>query len=245
MRPALPAGLLQHPGLWQGRRYRSAAGLGTGHPRLDRALPDGGWPVGALTELLAERVGVGEFSLLLPALAELTARGEWAILVDPPWTPYPPAIRGHGLELSRLLLVRTASAAESLWACEQGLRGLPGGAVLAWLQAPGQEIGFPQLRRLQLAAHAGRKAAFLFRPITAAGSASPAALRLYLHADPRELHVRILKCRGGRPGAEVRLRRPHQPAGPLPRAECVSPEAHPARGLHLATPGAFVTDALH
>ena len=71
------------------------------------------------------------------------------------------------------MLIRTRTAEESLWACEQALRGVRGGAVLAWQEDP----GFARLRRLQLAARAGHKAAFLFRPMLAARQASPAALR--------------------------------------------------------------------
>src|SRR5690606_19976306 len=124
-----------------------------------------------------------EFSLLFPALAEINRRGEWLVLVDPPWIPYPAALQGHGLALERLLLVRTASAGESLWACEQALRGSRGGAVLAWPELNGYPaISFARLRRLQLAAEAGAKPAFLFRPDSVRQTASPAALRLYLQA---------------------------------------------------------------
>ena len=48
-------------------------GLATGFPSLDRELPDGGWPRGALTELLCDHTGIGELALMLPALARLTA----------------------------------------------------------------------------------------------------------------------------------------------------------------------------
>ena len=51
---------------------RSAAivsdGEPTGHAALDALLPQGGWPRGALTELLLPADGVGELDLLLPTL---------------------------------------------------------------------------------------------------------------------------------------------------------------------------------
>lgn len=192
------------PDLWQGRRLqRDIPVLATGHPALDRQLPSGGWPLGALTELLTDTPGSGELSLLLPALAQATGKSQWVVLVDPPWVPYPPAMRGHGLVLEQLLLVRTRSAPEALWACEQALRGVRGGVVLAWLQNP----HFSHLRRLQLAADAGHKAAFLFRPPAAADMASPAALRLRLTADARGTRVTVLKCRGQRPQASLLIHR--------------------------------------
>lgn len=204
MRRDLPVLAASLPDLWQGRRLRrDIPVLATGHPALDRQLPSGGWPLGVLTELLTDTPGSGELSLLLPALAQSTEKSRWVVLVDPPWVPYPPAMRGHGVVLEQLLLVRTHSASEALWACEQALRGVRGGVVLAWLQNP----HFSRLRRLQLAAGAGHKAAFLFRPPAAAGVASPAALRLRLAADARGTRITVLKCRGQRPQASLLVQR--------------------------------------
>jgi len=204
--PAINKLLASAPQLWRGREpNRNQRTLSTGHTRLDKRLPGGGWPLGAVSELIAETHGLGEFSLLFPALAELSRKGEWLVLVDPPWIPYPAALQGHGLILQRLLLVRTASAEESLWACEQALQGSRGGAVLAWPELiTYKAVSFARLRRLQLAAEAGAKAAFLFRPDSVRNSASPAALRLHLQGGehcpdesrPGSTRVEILKSRG-------------------------------------------------
>jgi hypothetical protein len=207
--PALSSLLASAPQLWRGREpNRSQRTLGTGHTRLDKRLPGGGWPLGSLTELITSTHGLGEFSLLFPALAEISRKGEWLVLIDPPWIPYPAALQGHGLALERLLLVRTASAGESLWAFEQALRGSRGGAVLAWPELIGYKgISFARLRRLQLAAEAGAKPAFLFRPDNVRHTASPAALRLYLQGNenglsdsackqPGSTRIEILKSRG-------------------------------------------------
>lgn len=244
MRPALPPALAGHPALWQGRRAAGTPTLPTGFERLDRVLPGGGWPLGGLTELLSERPGLGELSLLLPALARLTGQEQWVLLVDPPWIPYAPAMRGHGLALERVLLVRTRSVDESLWACEQALRGVQGGAVLAWLRESAATVNFPRLRRLQLAARTGRKVPFLFRDSATAGQASPAALRLHLQADAQDLQLRVLKCRGQRPTQALRLRRLHPEPGqttaalPTPLSDPAMPAAlepgarRPAEPLH-------------
>jgi len=98
------------------------------------------------------------------------------------------------------LLVRTRGGKESLWACEQALRSGRGGAVLAWPE----RISFARLRRLQLAAEAHSKLAFLFRPESALQEPSPAALRLQVEAGEHcGTQVRILKCRGRRPPEPV------------------------------------------
>jgi protein ImuA len=41
----------------------------TGYASLSAELPSGGWPLGALIELLPAHSGIGELRLLQPALA--------------------------------------------------------------------------------------------------------------------------------------------------------------------------------
>ena len=196
----LAALLAATPQLWRGREpNRSQRTVVTGHARLDAQLPGSGWPVGAVTELIAEQPGLGEFSLLFPALSSMSTGGQWVILIDPPWIPYPASLHGHGLALERLLVVHSGSARGALWACEQALHGSQGGAVLAWPE----QAGFAHLRRLQLAAEAGGKLAFLFRSQAALTTASPAPLRLHLQGDASGTRIDILKCRGTRPREPV------------------------------------------
>ena len=61
-----------HPALWRGSQLARAYGktVDTGYAALSAELPGGGWPLGALVELLVQQPGVGEFRLLRPALAE-------------------------------------------------------------------------------------------------------------------------------------------------------------------------------
>lgn len=208
--PLPPTLIASLPDVWQGPRLnRTLPVLPTGHPLLDRHLPSGGWPIGGLTELLTTTPGSGELSLLLPALADVTRRSQWVVLVDPPWIPYPPAIYGRGVALEQILVVRTKTEQESLWACEQALRGVRGGMVIAWQEQP----AFSRLRRLQLATSAGRKAAFLFRSPGTAEQASPAPLRLQISADDKGTHITVLKCRGTRPSAPLTIRRTAQIPG--------------------------------
>jgi len=217
----------QHPLVWRMRHTAPASpAWPTGHAQLDRCLPGGGWPTGALTELLTDTTGAGELSLLTPAVAELTRQGRWVFLIDPPWTPYPPALQGHGVDLAHVLLIRTDNARESLWAFEQALRGLRGGAVVAWPEHRGHRTGFTQLRRLQLASREGQQIAFMFRPLERAHGASPAGVRLCLEPGRSELRVHVLKSRGSRPGQTTVIRRPHPsllaPADPADRANIES-----------------------
>lgn len=183
--------LLQRPDLWRGNALAQAAqaGVASGFVELDAALPGGGWPRGALTELLPTKMGLGEISLLLPALAGMAAEAGWIALVAPPWLPHAPA--WQAVDLSRLLVVR-ADPREAAWACEQLLASGALAALIAWLP----QVDSQALRRLQLALEGRPSLAFVFRPASAAGHASPAALRLALAAGKQGLAVTILKRRG-------------------------------------------------
>lgn len=198
------AAMLDHPALWRGQDcVRVADAVPSGFSALDRWLPGGGWPRGALTELIARPQGIGELRLLMPACARLTHGGRRVLFVAPPWIPYAPALAAAGLDLRRLLLVRAEAPAERLWALEQALRSRHCGAVLAW---PGL-LDDRSLRRLQLACEHGGTSAFLFVPERAAANASPAALRLRLApTEDGALRVHVLKRRGGTVAAPVDLR---------------------------------------
>ena len=197
--------LAPHPLLWRGKHLsHHIPTLGTGHAALDEALPGNGWPTGAITELVNDTAGCGELSLLLPVLAQLSQENHWIVMVDPPWIPCPSALHGRGLAVGKLLLIRAQNRKESLWACEQVVRGMSGGAMLAWPDA----LSFGELRRLQLAAKKSQRTVFLFRDQKAANTSSPAVLRLQLTPDDGDLQIRVLKCRGQRPTTAIRIRRP-------------------------------------
>ncbi len=177
--------------VWKGRPAPPAASpQPTGHAALDAALPTGGWPEAALTEILLVGQGVGELQLVWPALARLSAAGERIVLVAPPYVPYPMAWVNAGIDL-RLLSIIQASERDALWAAEQCLRSGSCGAVLCWPQKADDRA----LRRLQVAAETGSTLAFAYRSMQEALNPSPAALRIAIDARPAQL--RVLKCRGG------------------------------------------------
>jgi hypothetical protein len=130
--------VLQHPRVWRGNALAGRLpAVPTGFPDLDAALPGGGWPCGALTELLAPARGIGELGLLLPVLARLTCAGKRVVWLAPPHLPYAPALAAAGIDLPHLALVRAAGRRDALWAAEQALRAGSCHALLAWLPDPG------------------------------------------------------------------------------------------------------------
>ncbi|MBU6957938.1 translesion DNA synthesis-associated protein ImuA [Pseudomonas sp. CVAP len=177
--------------VWKGRPAPpSISPQPTGHAALDAALPSGGWPEAALSEILVAGQGVGELQLVWPTLARLTTAGERVVLVAPPHVPYPQAWQNAGVDLRQLSIIQ-ASDREALWAAEQCLRSGSCGAVLCWPQQADDRA----LRRLQVAAETGQTLAFAYRSIKDAINPSPAALRIAIDSRPAQL--RVLKCRGG------------------------------------------------
>jgi len=196
--PDALADVLARGDVWRGDTLASLPerALPSGHRVLDDELPGGGWPRGALTEILAERSGLGEMTLLLPALARLSAEGGWLALVAPPWLPHAPAWAAAGLALERLVIIRAGR--QVAWCCEQLLSSGGFAGVLAWPEAG---IGAQALRRLQVAAEGRSTFTCLWRPLAQASAPSPAPLRLALTAGEGGLSVSILKRRG-RPAAQ-------------------------------------------
>ncbi len=198
--PALPAteqsGSLP-AAVWRASQLdrSSAPGLSSGFAALDAELPGAGWPIGALTELIAHEPGIGELRLLVPVLRQLTRERRVVILLGPPHIPYAPALAGFGIDIDYLILVEAVQAADRIWAVEQALRSASFGALLAWL--PHERTRAEHLRRLQLAAHGARGPVFLFRGAKAQFEPSPAPLRVLLQPRAAQrLSAQIIKRRG-------------------------------------------------
>ncbi|HTJ97862.1 MAG TPA: translesion DNA synthesis-associated protein ImuA [Rhodocyclaceae bacterium] len=192
------ATVLARPDVWRGGHFADAAlpAMASGFAGLDHELPGGGWPRGALTELLCDGAGQGEMTLLLPALKQLCAEDGWLVLIAPPYPLHAGALAAAGIPLERLLIVETGNNKraylDALWTAEQALSSDAASAVLCWsMQAENKAV-----RRLQLAAATSHAASFLVRPTRAGTQASAAPLRLALKARHGGLDVNILKRRG-------------------------------------------------
>lgn len=182
--------VLTDPRIWRGRNTGHApATISSGHAPLDAALPGGGWPCHALSEILIPADGHGELQLLLPALAAVASAQAMVALIDPPYVPFAPAWQRHGVNPAWLAIIDSGRR-DSLWAAEQCLRSGACAAVVLWPH----QVTQTQLRRLQVAAESGRSMGFVYRDARCAGEASPAAVRVQLHPGTQGLQV--LKCRG-------------------------------------------------
>lgn len=198
--PDFAAGI--HADVWHAHAL-AAAPLqvrASGHAALDAELPGGGWPVGALIEVLQAPGVHQEWRLLLPALA--TGGEASVVLVGAPHVPMAASLAAQGLAPGRLLWVAAQDGSPRLWAAEQALRCSDVDAVLLWLTAAtgGRSDA---LRRLHMAATEFGKLLFVMRPSQAQTEASPAALRLLLTPWTRDhglpcagLQVQLIKRRG-------------------------------------------------
>ena len=184
-----------------------APSVASGFAALDAELPGGGWPQGQLVELLLDAPGVGELSLLAPALARIAREHRpcvWVLPCEsgaargtPIALPYPPALAETGIAVERSIFVKPATPRESLWALEQSLRTAHLGALIGWVPASsGRDGDFRALRRLHLLAQRHRALVFLLREARVAQAASPASLRLRLACTDGQLRVTVLKRRG-------------------------------------------------
>ena len=208
--------------VWRGRgAAASRAVISSGFRDLDKHLPGGGWPKGAITEILVDGYGMGELALLMPAMATLTQpvptkTKRWVAWISPPFVPYAPALQQYGVDTECLLMIHPAQGNKSrLWAIEQTVRSGSSAGVLAWIAAADDVI----LRRLQLAAEDQSCWTVLFRPQSARCQRSPAALRILLSQNATVVQVQILKCRGGRPGVIDLEKSLFAPRPTAPRSE--------------------------
>jgi len=195
--------------------------LPSGHAALDAQLPGGGWPVGALCEILQAHSGQHEWRLLLPALRALQ---QTVVLVGAPHAPFGPGLAAQGLNVQALLWIQADGVSERLWAAEQVLRCAGVDALLVWLPQVRSDL----LRRLHLAAQAHTKLLFVMRPADAQNESSPAILRLQVQAQATDdaLQVQLLKRRGPQLAQTLTLPARHAPLRVL--LECAHALDRPA-----------------
>jgi hypothetical protein len=208
--------ILRRQLVWRGGApcASSACAVPTGFEALDRELPGGGWPVGALTEILVADEGVGELRCVLPALAALSAGGKRIVWLAPPHRPYAPALASAGIRLEHMVVVDAPARRDALWAAEQILRAGTCHALLVWLAFP----AYAELRRLAVVAEANPGFTILFRTPRAAHESSPCRLRLALETLDGRLVARILKRRGAPSFTPLEI--PVEP--PLRALDCTS-----------------------
>ena len=190
--------------VWRGRTqlgHSRRLTLPTGHAGLDAALPGSGWPLNTICEWLIAGVGHGEWPLLAPALANISARGLPIVLINPPYMPYAPALVKAGIALPQLIIVQSGNSKAALWSAEQSLRAGCLGACVLWAAHADER----SVRRLKLACDAHPGLSVIVRAPEHAVQPSSASLRLRARPTRTGVAVEFLKLRGAHPGLCAQL----------------------------------------
>ncbi|GAA3951099.1 translesion DNA synthesis-associated protein ImuA [Allohahella marinimesophila] len=195
--------------------------LATGYSVLDRVLTDKGWPCNGVTELIYANDGIGELSLLLPALRTLSRGQRWIIWIAPPFQLNSIALAAEDIDVHNHIVLSPGSDRDVWWACEEAIKSGACSAVLAWPGLSGEnrrsqqssQKAYACLRRLQIAAAQHKVACFLYRQSAQPAmdqAGSPSSLRLQLRPDTTSgaLMVEVLKQRGPRPHEQMSVKIP-------------------------------------
>lgn len=221
---ALPAHLLEQlpPAFAKaGVRFAQPAtgpsqGLSFGIAELDALLPDGGLQRGSVVELCTAGEGALATSLGLAACAQAQAEARtrgghtpWCAFVDPSGTLYGPGVAASGVELARLLVVRSPLAALSRVALRLAESGAFAVVVIDLAGVVGERVSVPLgtwprvVRRLAMAIEGtGHSVLLLTREGDRRPLPLPVAQRLEISRPAADkLMVRVAKDQRGRVAA--------------------------------------------
>ncbi len=161
--------------------------------QLDQTL--GGWPSETIIELIHSDEGIGEISLLLPLISNLSNTSDkWVALINPPYIPYAPTMNTKNIDISKILIIKPQGHKEMLWAMEQTLRAKTCSAVIGWPKSINDKIA----RRLRVAARIGKTIGFYLIQKNSAPKSSSAPYRLQVNKNEFNTQISILKTRDGK-----------------------------------------------
>ena len=180
--------------------------ISSGHARLDRLLPAGGFRRGSLVEWLGA-AGTGASSFALLAAQGACRDGRPLVVIDRQRRFYPPGAASLGIDLANVVVVHPRSDQDAHWATCQALDCRGVGAVLCWPQTGDSRV----LRQWQLAAETGGTLGLLVRSEKARTRSTWSDVQLQVQplAGPRAANCRVriavTYCRGGTSGRHVDL----------------------------------------
>ena len=181
--------------IWRGKEHKlnPLGYVPSGFTNIDERIH--GWPLGTLMEIVPHQIGIGEFSILIPALALLSQDSRWILLVCPPHIPYAPFLSRMGVDTSKVIITHAQNINDAGWCMEQGLRSNSCSAVIGWIP----QITEKMIRRLQLALEAKKVfGAFFTKPMTIYKN-NPTPWRIIVRQAYNETLIDIPKRRGGSP----------------------------------------------
>lgn len=205
-------------------RIDSGQVVSAGSAAMNRLLPEGGYPKGALVQWLGHE-GLGASYLALLAAKAACAEGGALVVIDPDRQFFPPAAASIGINMSNLIVLRSESENDLFWSVDQALRCSAVGAV--W--GPMRTIDERWFRRFQLSAEAsGCLGLFLQsaeqarlpswaevqwllgpprRPLPDSSSPSRLGLNATVNrrASQQRVRLQLTRCRGTRTGKAIEV----------------------------------------
>lgn len=194
--------LLRRGHVWRGHshHFTSQIALDTGHEPLNSVLLNKGWPLGSLVEVCQQNRNHSEWLLLAPALLK-SSRG-YLVLLNPPALPFAQGLIQTGVDLERVLVVKTKNKKEFLASFKELARSDACDALIAW--QPQQTFSYTELRKCALAAAEGEGLYLFFRQEDAQQQSSPAGLRLKTELQKTDLQITVFKQKGVAQGQQSR-----------------------------------------
>lgn len=253
-----------------GRQATNKQTISCGCGVLDRCLPDGGYAPGSVIEYLRAMPGCGASTLAFTAAAAaMKSTHGFVVIIDTQHNIYPPALASWGIDLEKIVLVRPQSDVDALWAVDQSLRTPAVAAVVAdveriddraarRMQLAAEQGGGLALLLRPASARRGPSWADIQWVVRGLPSqdvsptqnvarpvADAASVRISLSSplpinQDRRLQVQLVRVRGGKAGATVRLRisardgtlqevERHEPTGALHLASQLASATSPSR----------------
>ncbi len=228
-----------------------AKALPLGLRQIDEALPDGGFPRGAVVEVASPYGLARATSLALAACASAQAEAKlrggdetasaWCAFLDPARTLFAPSVARAGVDLERLLVVQPAAEDLARVAARIVASGAFSVVVIDLAGVPGQKS--PQrldrwvntVRRLALAVEATETSIVLLTDAHAQRSTPlPVALRIEIdRASTDRLVLRVAKDRRGRIAAASSIALPFETAASRPGVAAAAAPPPPSSRTEL------------
>jgi len=197
---------------WQGFTPTCAGkekGIGLGP--LEKAFPNGVFPVGAIHEMVCPTLehAAATGGLMAGLLYALMQKGSACLWIGRTRTLFPPSLAAFNVHPDQMIFVDLQHEKDILWVMEQALKCEGLAAVIAEVRG----INIIQSRRLQLAVESSRVTGFLLRNDPQKLSASTCVARWQITPLPSELEnglpgvgsprwqVDLLRVRNGNPGS--------------------------------------------
>lgn len=192
------------------KRTSDSQRLNTGLGVIEKAFPEGIFPVGAVHEFIShiEEDAAATNGFVAGLLGTLMRKGGACLWISTKRTLFPPALKVFGIEPDRIIFVDLPKQKEALWAIEEALKCDVLSAVVGELK----ELSFTESRRLQLAVEQSRVTGFIHRVQTKSENTVACVTRWKIRPLPSLIedgmpgvgfprwNVQLAKVRNGKPG---------------------------------------------